>query len=114
MKKNFALFWILLVILTASHAAAATPRKGSGSGARASAAAAEAVRFEVNSATIDELEQVPGIGKAMAERIVAYRAKQGSFTKLEELVNVRGIGEKKLAKLAPHLFVGPKSAKAGK
>jgi competence protein ComEA len=57
----------------------------------------------LNKATAKELESLPGIGPAIAERIVAYRTEQGKFSELSELMEVKGIGEKKLAQLRPHL-----------
>ena len=57
----------------------------------------------LNKATAKELESLPGIGPAIAERIVAYRTEQGKFSEISELMNVKGIGEKKMAQLRPHL-----------
>ncbi|MBB6050918.1 ComEA family DNA-binding protein [Armatimonas rosea] len=57
----------------------------------------------LNKATAKELESLPGIGPATAARIVEYRTSQGKFTELSQLLEVKGIGEKKLAQLRPHL-----------
>ena len=57
----------------------------------------------LNKATAKELESLPGIGPAIAERIVTYRTEQGKFAELSQLMEVKGIGEKKLAQLRPHL-----------
>lgn len=73
-----------------------------------SAAAAE-LRVNLNTATSEELTALPGIGDTIAARIVTYRKKNGSFTKVEELMNVKGIGEKTFLRLRPHLFVEPSS-----
>ena len=53
--------------------------------------------ISINAASASQLEALPGIGKAMAERIVAYRTTAGPFSSIEQLREVRGIGEKKLA-----------------
>ena len=54
---------------------------------------------DLNRATLNDLEKLPGVGPKMAERIVAYRAENGGFKSVDDLDNVRGIGEKKLAVL---------------
>jgi competence protein ComEA len=54
---------------------------------------------------VEQLVELPGIGEAVAARIVAYREENGSFGKIEELMNVRGIGEKTFLRLRPLIFV---------
>jgi competence protein ComEA len=67
--------------------------------------AASAAPLNLNTATAAQLEALPGIGKAMADRIVEYRQKSGGFKKIEDLMNVRGIGEKNFLKLKPLITV---------
>ncbi len=62
-------------------------------------------RMNLNTATASQLERLPRIGPRMAARIVAYRAEHGAFQRVEDLVRVRGIGPKTLARLSPYLFV---------
>jgi competence protein ComEA len=53
----------------------------------------------LNTATATDLQTLPGIGKATAARILEYRQKNGGFRKIEDLMNVKGIGEKSFLKL---------------
>ena len=61
--------------------------------------AASVIPVNLNTATTAQLESLPGIGPATAERIVEYRQEHGGFKKIEELMNVRGIGEVSFLKL---------------
>lgn len=66
--------------------------------------------LNLNTATVTELEHLPGIGPKVAARIVDYRTKKGPFRKTEELMNVQGIGEKSFLKLRAQLTVGTPAA----
>lgn len=68
-------------------------------------------KVNVNTATAQQLEDLPGIGPALAKRILEYRQKAGGFKSTNELLNVKGIGEKSLLKLQPHVTVGESPAK---
>jgi len=67
----------------------------------------QAAAVNLNTANISQLEGLPGIGKSVAERIIEYRQKNGGFKKVEDLMNVRGIGEKSFLKLKPLVMVAP-------
>lgn len=62
--------------------------------------------INLNSATVTELMQLPKIGMKTAERIISFRKEHGGFRRSEELMNVKGIGEKSFQKLQPYLSVG--------
>jgi comEA protein len=62
--------------------------------------------LNLNTATEAQLEALPGVGPAMATRIVEYRKKNGAFKKAEDLMNVKGIGEKSFLKLKALITVG--------
>jgi competence protein ComEA len=70
------------------------------------AAKAAAGAININTATAAELDALPGIGAKTAARIVEYRQKNGPFKKVEELMNVRGVGEKNFLKLKAQITVG--------
>ena len=59
----------------------------------------------INTASAEELQRIPGIGPAMAERILEFRQTSGKFTTPEDLLQISGIGEKKFAKMQPFVRV---------
>ena len=66
--------------------------------------------LDINQRSASDLRHVPGLGGAVAERIVAYRQEHGPFAHLDELTAVRGIGAKSLRKLMPYLTAKVPSA----
>jgi competence protein ComEA len=67
---------------------------------------------DLNTATIEQLERLPGIGPTTAKAIVRFRTKSGPFRRVEDLLAVRGISETKLKKLRPYITIGHPAAKA--
>lgn len=80
--------------------------------ALAAAKPAPTGKVNINTASAQQLTALPGVGEKMAARIVEYRQKQGGFKSVQELMNVKGLGEKNLAKLQPYLTTGEAAAKA--
>jgi len=79
---------------------------------RSSKTAASSVVVNVNTASAAEFEALPGIGPKLAARIIDYRQKNGPFKKIEDLMNVQGLGEKNFLKLKPQLTLGSSKASA--
>lgn len=75
--------------------------------------AAVKARLDVNQATVQEFDQLPGIGPALAQRIIDYRRSHGSFTGVEDLSLVKGIGPKKLDRLRGLVTVSGETARDG-
>jgi competence protein ComEA len=68
-------------------------------------AAQSSGRLDLNTATLEQLDEIPGIGESKAKAIMDYRLKKGRFSRIEELVEVKGIGEKMLEKLKAFLYI---------
>jgi len=66
--------------------------------------------ININTASAADLQRLPGIGAKTAGRVIEYRQKNGPFKKVEELMNVRGVGEKNFLKLKNHISVGAPKA----
>lgn len=62
--------------------------------------------ININTATSEQLQNLPGIGPVLADRILAYRAEYGAFETVGELMNVSGIGEKKLEEIWDLVTIG--------
>jgi competence protein ComEA len=62
-------------------------------------------QVDLNTATEEDLEKIPGIGPAMAGRILAYRQQIGQFHSIDDLRQVSGVGDKKIAKWAPYFVI---------
>jgi competence protein ComEA len=88
---------LLCLALTATPAPAATPE--------GCAAQLAETPLDLNQATAEQLDQLPGIGPALAERIIDWRDEHGPFTTVDQLNEVRGIGERTVARVRPCLAI---------
>jgi competence protein ComEA len=111
-----AMVLLLAVLAMAVVPAAAQSQKAAGGSTRTSASKstpAPSGPININTATEAQFESLPGIGPKVAQRILEYRQKNGQFKKIEDLMNVKGIGEKSFLKLKPYLTVSEKATTAG-
>jgi competence protein ComEA len=69
-------------------------------------------KVNINTATAEQLQTLPGVGEKLAARIVEYRQKSGSFKTTQELMNVKGVGQKNFTKIEAFLSVGDGSRSA--
>ena len=94
------------VVIPTSGFADAPPRpRTSRPRTRTRSGANNPVRMNLNTADVELLQRLPQIGPALAGRIIAYRRDRGPFSSINQVVNVRGIGEKTLEKMAPWIYV---------
>ena len=98
--------FVLVIGMLATAPAGAQEQRANGSPATESTVA----KVDLNTATATELESLPGIGPRTSELIIEYRAKNKGFKKIEELMSVRGIGEKSFLKLRSLITVTPVKA----
>lgn len=61
--------------------------------------------ININSANVEELQKLPGIGNSIATKIVTYRNENGKFNTIDDLKNVSGIGESKFKNIKNYIFV---------
>jgi competence protein ComEA len=105
MRQLSYMICALVIALTASASFAqekpAKPTK---------AAPAASAPINLNTATAAQLEALPGVGASTAKLILEHRQKNGGFKKVEELMTIKGIGEKSFLKLKPLVFVEPDRA----
>jgi competence protein ComEA len=94
----------VLAVALAAGTLVAAPQNG------APAKPAAATVVNINTASADQLEGLPGVGPKLAARIIDYRQKNGGFKKVEDLMNIQGIGEKNFLKLKPLVTVTPPKA----
>jgi competence ComEA-like helix-hairpin-helix protein len=70
------------------------------------------VPININTATSEQLQEVPGIGPATAEKILQMRKSYGAFKSVDDLLSIKGIGKKRLDKMRKYLTVGKAAAPA--
>jgi competence protein ComEA len=98
---------LMAAILGIAVSAAAVSAQNKATTPKAAATATAAAPVNLNTATVEQLATIPGVGPRMAERIIDYRQKNGGFKKVEDLMNVSGVGEKSFLKMKPLITVTP-------
>lgn len=93
------------VVIGTTSAPRGELREGSTAAVGVGTVAAAGAVVDLNTATLAQLDTIPGVGPVMAQAILDYRTKRGRFTKVEELQEVDGIGAKTYAQIAPHVRV---------
>ena len=101
MRHLFVAAIIAAAAFTVAAPSSASPLQGKSQDTKA----APAQVVNLNTAPAEQLERLPGVGPSTAARIIEYRQKNGGFKKIEELMNVRGIGEKAFLKMKSQLTV---------
>jgi competence protein ComEA len=106
MRLSSLVLALLLALVFGGGAAAAQSKPAKAP----KAAAAPSAPVNLNTATAAQLEALPGVGARTAQLIIEHRQKNGGFKKIEELMTIKGIGEKSFLKLKPFVVVeGEKS-----
>ena len=106
--KAAALIALLVPVLTLCCSGCATLPSNAASRAQLSVDASKVESdslLNINLASASELEKLPGVGKVLAERIVTYRAEYGPFRRVEHLMMVRGISDRKFRAIRPTVVV---------
>jgi len=91
--------------VSAPAVASVAPSRSPRSAPQAAATATTQFPINLNTATADQLEAIPGIGPVLAQRIIEYRQTHGRFQSVDELLEVRGIGSKRLESMRPYVTV---------
>ena len=104
LRRTRFLLGTLCLVVVALGAAAGSALAADGEEAKPADGNASR-QIDINKATAVELTAIPGVGNAIATRIVEFREKQGPFSRVEDLLKIKGIGEKSFQKIRPHVKV---------
>jgi competence protein ComEA len=105
-ERSFACIILCCVALAAGAACVKLPRRAASrrfTAALTTRPAEATPPLDINEASREELERLPGIGPALAARVVEHRERYGRFRRAEHLLMVRGISERRFRQLRPYL-----------
>ncbi len=100
------LAWLILTQIYSSTVETSPKRHRDGPGQ------APVFLLDINQATAGQLQALPDVGPRLAERICQYRAENGSFYSVDQLLEVRGLGRKTIEKLRPMLTIGDEASES--
>ncbi len=100
-------FLIMVAMAMAAMTTSQAAEAGQGKAPKGKTEAPSSAPLNLNTATVAQLEALPGVGANTAKLIVEHRQKNGGFKKVEELMNIKGIGEKSFLKLKSMVTVVP-------
>lgn len=107
MNRTLAITLVIFAVVIGAASAQGTTSGTTSAPAQTTPPPAAGQALNLNTATQAQLERLPGIGPATAARILEYRQKNGGFKRIEDLMNIRGIGEKSFLRLKPLVTVAP-------
>jgi len=98
-KSNLIITTLLALCMILSITPAFAAKSSTDTKAAAEITSQAISKIDINSADVETLAQLPGIGQKTAEKIISYRKTNGQFKNIDDLLNVKGIGQKKLDKM---------------
>jgi competence protein ComEA len=105
MRNCVRMFGLAIVIFVFAISASFSFAEGKAKVETPDAATQGVAKININKATIDQLTEIKGIGQSYAKGIVAYREKNGPFKKIEDIKEVKGIGDKLFEKIKDQITV---------
>ena len=96
-------YLLMMALLVAVSMTGLSPSLALAAGSPAAGVMIEIVNL--NQATAEELQALPGVGPALSERIILYRTEHGPFKSVDQLTEVKGVGQTKLAKFKDQLTI---------
>jgi competence protein ComEA len=107
MRKYGRMFGLTIIIIMFALSASLTFAQGTAKSEAAKADVQSAAKININKATVEQFTELKGVGESYAKKIVEYREKNGPFKKIEDIKEVKGIGDKLFEKIKDQITVEP-------